>query len=385
MLEPVPRPKLASMQIGRVLRLAGYPLVFAVGEPLWTHPFFDGHHVVGSARFPAWATAYMVFAIAFHLNASTPGSARVRRLCMLGVMTCAALTMTALLDCDFGALSLVVLASQAALVLSRRHTAMFVAMLTAVLCCLVVKRMDWNDEAFSHVLGLVAAEIFAAVAVHLARHAAETAAELRATRSLLEKTSRARERDRLARELHDVLGHDLTALGLQLEVATHLPPDRAAPHIATAQEVTARLLRNVREVTMELRDGPALDLAQALHALVGGAAPGLVVHLAMPDDLRIADSARGHCILRCAQEIMTNALRHARARNLWITIAIEGGAVTLEAYDDGRGATEVRTGQGLGGMRARLEELGGRLNVAVDDPARAFAVSAWLPTRDGAS
>ena len=82
---------------------------------------------------------------------------------------------------------------------------------------------------------------------------------------------------------------------------------------------------------------------------------------------------------------MTNVLRHARARNLWITITIEGGAITLEAYDDGRGATEVRAGQGLGGMRARLEELGGRLNVAVDDPARAFAVSAWLPTRDGAS
>ena len=72
-------------------------------------------------------------------------------------------------------------------------------------------------------------------------------------------------------------------------------------------------------------------------------------------------------------QIMTNALRHARARNLWITIASEGGAITLEAYDDGRGATEVRTGQGLGGMRARLEELGGCLNVAVDDPARAFA------------
>jgi signal transduction histidine kinase len=267
-----------------------------------------------------------------------------------------------------------------------------VAAQTAVLWYLVVKRADWSEFALSHVVGFVAAEIFAAVAVHLARRAAETArdlahanAELRATRSLLEETSRARERDRLARELHDVLGHDLTALGLQLEVATHLPPDRAASHVATAQEVTARLLRNVREVTMELRDGPAQDLVEALQALVAGAAPGLVVHLAMPDDLRIADAARGHCILRCAQEIVTNALRHARARNLWIAIAVEGGAITLEAYDDGRGAAEVRAGQGLGGMRARLEELGGRLHIAVGDPARAFAVSAWLPARDGAS
>ncbi len=380
------------MQIARALRFASYPVVLAVGEPLWTRPFSYDHHLVGSTGFPVWAAAYVVFVVAFHLSASIPESARVRRLCMLGVMAGATLMMTARLTCDFGALSVVVLASQAALVLSRRQTAVFVAMQTAVLWYLVVKRADWGEFALSHVVGFAAAEIFAAVAVHLARHAAETArdlglanAELRSTRSLLEETSRAHERGRLARELHDVLGHDLTALGLQLEVATHLPPDRAAPHIATAQEVTARLLRNVREVTMELRDGPALDLVQALHALIGGAAPGLVVHLVMPDDLRIADSARGHCILRCAQEITTNALRHARARNLWITVAVEGGAITLEAYDDGRGAVEVRAGQGLGGMRARLEELGGRLCVAVGDPARAFAVSAWLPTRDGAS
>ena len=76
---------------------------------------------------------------------------------------------------------------------------------------------------------------------------------------------------------------------------------------------------------------------------------------------------------------------HARAHNLWITVAAEGGAITLEAYDDGCGVTEVRAGQGLAGMRARLEELGGRLYIAVGDPARPFAVSAWLPTKDGAS
>jgi signal transduction histidine kinase len=380
------------MQIARALRFASYPVVLAVGEPLWTRPFSYDHHLVGSAGFPVWAAAYVVFVVAFHLSASIPEGARVRRLCMLGVMACATLMMTARLTCDFGALSVVVLASQAALVLPRRHTAVFVAAQTAVLWYLVVKRADWGEFALSHVVGFAAAEIFAAVAVHLARRAAETArdlahanAELRATRSLLEETSRARERDRLARELHDVLGHDLTALGLQLEVATHLPPDRAASHVATAQEVTARLLRNVREVTMELRDGPAQDLVEALHALVAGAAPGLVVNLTMPDDLRIADAARGHCILRCAQEIVTNALRHARARNLWIAVAVEGGAITLEAYDDGRGATEVRAGQGLAGMRARLEELGGRLYIALGDPARAFAVSAWLPAKDVAS
>ena len=79
-------------------------------------------------------------------------------------------------------------------------------------------------------------------------------AELRATRSLLEETSRVNERTRIARELHDVLGHDLTALGLQLEVATHVAPDRAGAHVAKAQEVSARLLHNVRDVVGAMRD-----------------------------------------------------------------------------------------------------------------------------------
>lgn len=350
------------MHIARALRFAGYPLVFAVGEPLWTHPFSWSHHVVDSARFPAWAAAYVVFVVAFHLGASTPESAHVRLLCMLGVMTCATVTMTALLDCDFGALSLIVLASQAALVLPRRHTAVFVAVQTVVLCYLVVKRMDWNDGALSHVVGLVAAEIFAAVAVYLARHAAETArdlahanAELRATRSLLEETSRAHERTRISRELHDVLGHDLAALGLQLEVATHVSPERAGAHVAKAKEVSARLLLNVREVVREAREASGADLGRALRALCDDV-HGMAVHLEVPADLRLRDAARGHCLLRCVQEIVTNALKHSHAANLWITVGKDDGAITIEARDDGQGACELRAGNGLSGMRARLEE-----------------------------
>ncbi|HEY3817041.1 MAG TPA: histidine kinase [Polyangiaceae bacterium] len=378
------------MQIARVLRLAGYPVVLAVGEPLWTHPFSDSHHLVGSARFPVWATAYVVFVVAFHLSASNPESARVRRLCMLGVMTCATLTMTALLDCDFGALSLVVLASQAALVLPRRHTAVLVAVQTAVLCYLVVKRMDWDESALSHVLGLAAAEVFAAVAVHLARHAAETArdlahanAELRATRSLLEETSRAHERTRISRELHDVLGHDLAALGLQLEVATHVPPERAGAHVAKAKEVSARLLRNVREVVRDTREAPAADVGRALRALCDDV-HGMAVHLEMPADLQLEDAARGHCLVRCVQEIVTNALKHSHAANLWITMGSTDGAITIEARDDGQGASDLNAGYGLSGMRARLEEMGGWLRIA-SEPSRAFAVRARLPAKEAAS
>jgi len=374
------------MHIARALRFASYPVVLAVGEPLWTRPFSYDHHLVGSAGFPVWASSYIVFVLAFHLSASIPEGARVLRLFMLGVMACATLTMTALLDCDFGALSLVVLASQAALVLPRRHTAVFVAAQTAVLWYLVVKRADWSEFALSHVVGLAAAQIFAAVAVHLARRAAETArelehanAELRATRSLLEEATRAHERTRISRELHDVLGHDLAALGLQLEVATHAPPERTGAHVAKAKEVTARLLRNVREVVRETREARGADLGRTLRALCDEV-QGMAVHLEMPADLQLEDAARGHCLLRCVQEIVTNALKHAHAANLWITMSNADGAIAIEARDDGHGARDLRAGYGLSGMRARLEEMGGWLHIA-SEPSRAFAVSARIPAR----
>ena len=116
-----------------------------------------------------------------------------------------------------------------------------------------------------------------------------------------------------------MLGHDLTALGLQLEIATHVGVDKAPEHVAKARDVNARLLRNVRDVVGKMRASEGTDLREALRMLVEDL-PGLDVHLSLPDALRIDDAARAHCVLRCIQEIVTNTLRHARARNLWIAI-----------------------------------------------------------------
>src|SRR6185295_3006205 len=121
------------------------------------------------------------------------------------------------------------------------------------------------------------------------------------------------------------------------------------------------------------------DLREALRTLVEDL-PGLTVHLALPDRLVIDDAARAHCVLRCVQEIVTNTLRHARADNLWITIEQDDSGITVDTRDDGRGAAAVEPGNGLSGMRARLEELGGFLRIA---PAPSFAVTAQLPEAFG--
>ncbi len=202
--------------------------------------------------------------------------------------------------------------------------------------------------------------------------------ELRATRALLADSSRIAERMRIARELHDLVGHHLTALSLNLEVASHLVASPAGGPVRQAQAIAKQLLVDVREVVSELREDDSLDLTLALQTLIEGV-PGLEVHLDLPPRFSVEDPRRAQVIVRCVQEILTNTARHSGARNLWLAFARTAeGELRLEAHDDGRGAVGFRPGNGLSGMRERLAEYGGRLSV---DAAceRGFALAAWLP------
>ncbi|MBS0432780.1 MAG: sensor histidine kinase [Proteobacteria bacterium] len=205
--------------------------------------------------------------------------------------------------------------------------------------------------------------------------------ELRATRALLAESSRISERMRIARELHDLIGHHLTALSLNLEVASHLAAAPAAEHVGKAQSTAKQLLSDVREVVSELRDDDAIDLTDALRNITEGV-PGLEVHLELPSRFSVEDPRRAQVLLRCAQEIVTNAVRHAGARNLWLRFErTADGMLALKAHDDGRGASELKPGNGLSGMRERLAEVGGRL---VIDTAhnRGFTLEASMPVEN---
>ncbi|MHB1896593.1 MAG: sensor histidine kinase [Metallibacterium sp.] len=202
--------------------------------------------------------------------------------------------------------------------------------------------------------------------------------ELRATRALLAESSRIGERMRIARELHDLLGHHLTALTLNLEVASHRVAAAEVGPVRQAQAIARQLLGDVREVVSELRQGEALDLSQALRSLIEGV-PTLKVHLDLPPAFSVDEPQRAQVLLRTVQEILTNTARHAGARNLWLSFSrTEAGELKLDARDDGRGAGTIRPGNGLNGMRERLAAVGGRLLISAE-PGRGFALSAWLP------
>jgi len=186
--------------------------------------------------------------------------------------------------------------------------------------------------------------------------------ELTGTRSLLAHRARHGERERLTADLHDVLGHDLVALRVHLEAARRLPADVAKDHLATASETAARLLDDVRALVRERRDSDPIDLAAALAPLRDGM-PGLRVELDLQEGLRIDDHDAAEAIVRCAQESLTNAVRHAGAERLRITVRREGARLSIATEDDGRGNPAPIEGGGLRGMRERAERLGGTLTI----------------------
>jgi signal transduction histidine kinase len=206
---------------------------------------------------------------------------------------------------------------------------------------------------------------------------AQVNAELRATQELLAESSRMGERLRIARELHDVIGHHLTALSLNLEVASRITEDKAKEQVERSKAIAKLLLSDVRDVVSTLREDEAIDVSKALGSLVEGI-PKPDIHLTLPSDLQLEDPSRAHVLVRCIQEMITNTVKHARAENLWLSLERTGEGIVIHAKDDGEGTKAIQAGNGLRGMRERPEEIGGKLSVS-SSPGKGFELSAYLP------
>jgi signal transduction histidine kinase len=331
-----------------------------------------------------WFAAYVLFAVAFIFCTRDGQRATRQNVLSLLVQALAGLATVALSHAStLASALLVVVAGQLPFFVGGRVALAWVAVQTVVLVGVLLPGGSLLSAAVN---GLIFAtfQLFAlgaaqlAVSESLAREElARVNAELTALQALLAESARIGERLRISRELHDSLGHALTALSLQLEVASHLAEGRANEHVAQAREQAKKLMADLRAAVSALREGAALDLRPALAALAGSVSRPRV-HLAIPEDIGLHDAARAHALFRCVQEIVTNAVRHARAENLWIGLERDRGVLMLKARDDGAGASALAAGHGLIGMRERLEELGGRLEVETGD-ARGFAVRVFLP------
>ena len=318
-------------------------------------------------RILLWLFAYAIFSLAFWLTARQ-GEKLSRKWPALIVETALVLLMVnSICSGSEGAL-LVVVAGQLAPVFSLPVSLSWVGGQT-LLMGLVIRSHFSLEIALALSVSWLGFQVFtvlisqAATREAMARNdLAKLNAELRATQQLLVDSSQVAERMRIARELHDLVGHHLTGLSLNLEVASHLTGGKAQEHIQTAQSVTKLLLQDVREVVNTLRGDDSFDLGRAIRTLTKDI-PKPHIHLDVPEDLGIYDPVRAETILRSVQEIITNVVRHSGAQNLWIGAVKTEEGVEVRARDDGRGVKQLRAGNGLTGMRERVEQVGGLLEI----------------------
>ncbi|WP_051748507.1 sensor histidine kinase [Nevskia soli] len=278
---------------------------------------------------------------------------------------------------------LVVIAGQVSVLYPLRAALGLMLLANAALLLMLQQRWGWADAAAS-MLSYGAFQTFAAMMTAYARSAEESRdiavrinSELLATRRLLLESTRSEERLRLSRELHDVVGHKLTALKLQLRLQARQGGQTSAPAIAECERLADELLTDVRGVVGALREHDGIDLQQALAALVP-ALPHPRVRLELAPEARAAGVAQAQALLRCAQEGLTNALRHSGAAQIVIRLAADAGGIGLSVEDDGRAQQAPIPGNGLRGMRERLEALGGRLELGVAERG-GLRLRAWLP------
>jgi two-component system sensor histidine kinase DesK len=188
------------------------------------------------------------------------------------------------------------------------------------------------------------------------------------------------ERERIGRDLHDLLGHTLSLVALKSELAGKLverDPKGARRELDEVTRVAREALTQVRSAVTGIRAaGIAAELASArlLLELDGVAFRYALAPVALPPTLETV-------LAMTLREAVTNIQRHARAASASATFEVVGSRIVLRVIDDGRGGT-IAPGNGLCGMRERIEALGGRLRVD-SVPARGTTVEASLPLPAG--
>ena len=209
------------------------------------------------------------------------------------------------------------------------------------------------------------------------RRLMSTNAELLSSRSMLAESTRSSERLEIARELHDSLGHHLTTLNQELELAQRVPAVEKESHVKQAQLLARLLLADLRETVSSWRLGGSAGLPEALSALAKGI-NSVKVQVEIDPEITQLDSPQAHALLRCAQEAVTNALRHSAATKIEVSLRREGNGVLLTVVDNGQGCSFLLPGNGLSGIKERAKEFDGNA-VFQSMPKGGFKVEVRLP------
>lgn len=350
----------------------------------WVAPLLYGAVLVGGLYYAAaglgdgpgstvWRTVGFIAAIGALFALEAAGHRRPAARVPLLLARCGLIGAVVLLDASGLSQVLFVLLPFTAYFAFGRTTALALGALclAGLLTAYVLTAPGWYRD-LEHVsdllmltVGLVLALSMAAVAVGEQR----ARLELQEYAARVAALSAAAERNRLARDIHDSLGHHLTAMSVQLEMASDfraLDPDAAQRALTEARRSVRLALGDVRQSVHALRGEaarPALSAALAGLARDGGAPPRVTVEVSGDEDGY--GTAELTALYRAAQEGVTNARRHARATRVTVVVRLAEDAARLEVTDDGRGFARdaTVTGFGLLGMRERVQLVAGRVEI----------------------
>jgi two-component system, NarL family, sensor histidine kinase DesK len=184
--------------------------------------------------------------------------------------------------------------------------------------------------------------------------------ELLATRFMLKESSKHQERLRISRDLHDVIGHQLTGLTLNLEVTQHKVAEPFKADIQQCLTQAKQLLQDVRQVVKQMRSAEQLDIGQALTELVKQ----------LPNCQLMIDSAPNinalnlkQQVLFCLQEGISNALRHGHANQFYLHCQRDKNNITIHLTNNGKPYLGEPFGSGLQGMQERLAPYQGKASL----------------------
>ncbi|MDT8397720.1 MAG: histidine kinase [Pseudomonadales bacterium] len=202
--------------------------------------------------------------------------------------------------------------------------------------------------------------------------------ELLATRELLAQSTRHSERLRISRNIHDLLGHQLTGLILKLEVASHITTGKGKKKVEQSLALAKLLLNDLRQAVSDLRESAFLDFNQSMNKVIASI-PELNIDLSIEEGLVIGNAETVETLVRCIQEALTNILRHANATQCSISLFRQKGEIVLQINDNGSVKCAISPGNGLNGMLERITALSGKLHW--DNRQGSFFLEAMLPLK----
>ncbi|MFB9836213.1 sensor histidine kinase [Actinoallomurus acaciae] len=244
---------------------------------------------------------------------------------------------------------------------------------------------------FGHTLVALTWLVVLLTGAEISRVRRERAAEVRRTRAEEERRQASDERLRIARELHDVLAHNISMINVQAGVALHLMderPEQARTALSAIKDASKEALTEVRSVLGVLRQvdesaprAPAAGLARLDDLVSRARVAGITVHTDTGGEPRPLPAGIDLAAFRIVQEALTNVTRHA-GPGVTATVRLRyDDGLLIEILDDGRGAPGdlPRGGNGIPGMRERVAALGGEISTGPRTDAGGFRVRARLP------